>query len=158
MLRRKLKLASDTNSGDDTSKPKKLKKSSQTAIITSSPHFKMPLWQRVYNIECRLSAELKELNFLSTKVAAVYNPVEYAAELHCAYLQKFLTDTKSVLFIGMNPGPWGMVQTGVTAAVLISHSFMRYLHYAKPINYLMQPTNCSNLLISGAFRLHSSSS
>ena len=29
------------------------------------------------------------------------------------YLEKFANGTKRVLFLGMNPGPWGMAQTGV---------------------------------------------
>src|SRR4029079_1630247 len=32
---------------------------------------------------------------------------------HEKYLQKFGTGTKRVVFLGMNPGPYGMAQTGV---------------------------------------------
>jgi len=72
-----------------------------------------PFWSRFYDIECRLNIELKSINFWSSHVSTVYNPIEYAADLHCNYLRKFLKGPKSVLFIGMNPGPYGMVQTGV---------------------------------------------
>jgi single-strand selective monofunctional uracil DNA glycosylase len=46
-------------------------------------------------------------------VAYTYNPLEYAWDRHCDYLKKFGSGTKKVLFLGMNPGPYGMAQTGV---------------------------------------------
>lgn len=46
-------------------------------------------------------------------VSHVYNPLRYAAALHGAYLRRFGSGRKRVLFLGMNPGPWGMAQTGV---------------------------------------------
>jgi single-strand selective monofunctional uracil DNA glycosylase len=45
--------------------------------------------------------------------AHVYNPLDYAWAAHEAYLQKFGRGRKRVLFLGMNPGPFGMVQTGI---------------------------------------------
>jgi single-strand selective monofunctional uracil DNA glycosylase len=60
----------------------------------------------------RLSNLLRPLRF-GRPVAHVYNPLEYAARPHHAYLQKYGTGRKKVLLVGMNPGPWGMVQTGV---------------------------------------------
>lgn len=46
-------------------------------------------------------------------VAHVYNPLDYARPLHEAYLQRFGHRTGRALLLGMNPGPWGMAQTGV---------------------------------------------
>ncbi len=43
----------------------------------------------------------------------VYNPLTYAWAPYEAYLLKFGTTHKRVMFLGMNPGPFGMVQTGV---------------------------------------------
>lgn len=43
----------------------------------------------------------------------VYNPLLYAWRAHEAYLRKFGACPKRVVFLGMNPGPFGMVQTGV---------------------------------------------
>lgn len=45
-------------------------------------------------------------------VAAVYNPLDYAWDLFASYLQRFAGRGRVVL-VGMNPGPWGMAQTGV---------------------------------------------
>jgi single-strand selective monofunctional uracil DNA glycosylase len=46
-------------------------------------------------------------------VAYVYNPLGYAWNAHRSYLERFGGGRKRVLFLGMNPGPWGMAQTGV---------------------------------------------
>ncbi len=57
-------------------------------------------------------AELRTLRF-SPPVACVYNPLDYAWDVHRAWLERFGRGTKEVLLVGMNPGPFGMVQTGV---------------------------------------------
>ncbi|MGE3310843.1 MAG: uracil-DNA glycosylase family protein [Limisphaerales bacterium] len=46
-------------------------------------------------------------------VAMVYNPLEYAWSIHARYLGRFGAGRKRVVFLGMNPGPFGMAQTGV---------------------------------------------
>jgi single-strand selective monofunctional uracil DNA glycosylase len=46
-------------------------------------------------------------------VACVYNPLEYARAPHEAYLERYGRGPKEVLLLGMNPGPFGMAQTGV---------------------------------------------
>jgi len=46
-------------------------------------------------------------------VTHVYNPLNYAWAVHEQYVRKFAATPKRVVFLGMNPGPFGMVQTGV---------------------------------------------
>lgn len=46
-------------------------------------------------------------------VSHVYNPLTYAWAPHATYLQRYGAGRKRVVFFGMNPGPFGMVQTGV---------------------------------------------
>jgi single-strand selective monofunctional uracil DNA glycosylase len=46
-------------------------------------------------------------------VMHTYNPLQYAWQPHEAYLRRFGSTRKRVVFLGMNPGPFGMVQTGV---------------------------------------------
>lgn len=46
-------------------------------------------------------------------VTHVYNPLRYARESYDQYLQRYGRKPKEILLVGMNPGPWGMVQTGV---------------------------------------------
>lgn len=46
-------------------------------------------------------------------VVHVYNPLSYARRPHDVYLSRFGNGRKEVVFVGMNPGPFGMMQTGV---------------------------------------------
>ena len=59
-----------------------------------------------------LSSAVGRLRF-SPPVAFVYNPLEYAWAPHQEYLSRYAGTPKQVLFLGMNPGPFGMMQTGV---------------------------------------------
>ncbi len=59
-----------------------------------------------------LAAAAEALRF-SAPVAFVYNPLTYAWPMHELYLRRFAATRKRVVFVGMNPGPFGMVQTGV---------------------------------------------
>lgn len=49
----------------------------------------------------------------SAPVTHVYNPLEYAWAAHKKYLGRLNPTGVRVLLLGMNPGPWGMAQTGV---------------------------------------------
>jgi single-strand selective monofunctional uracil DNA glycosylase len=60
----------------------------------------------------RLDAAVRALNF-KPPVTHVYNPLSYAWPAHEAYLRRFGSSRKQVVFLGMNPGPFGMAQTGV---------------------------------------------
>lgn len=60
----------------------------------------------------QLSREMEALEF-TAPVAYTYNPLEYAWAGHEAYIRKFGQGPKDVLYLGMNPGPFGMAQTGV---------------------------------------------
>lgn len=46
-------------------------------------------------------------------VEYVYQPLDYAWAPHEVYLRRFGGSKKKVVFVGMNPGPFGMTQTGV---------------------------------------------
>ena len=46
-------------------------------------------------------------------VAWVYNPLVYARNGYDAYCKAYGSGPKDVFLLGMNPGPWGMAQTGV---------------------------------------------
>ena len=60
----------------------------------------------------QLCSEMEALRF-SAPVAYTYNPLTYAWAGHEAYIRRFATGPKDVLYLGMNPGPFGMAQTGV---------------------------------------------
>lgn len=60
----------------------------------------------------RLSEQVDALEF-QKPVAWVYNPLNYAWAAHKRYLERYARPTCRVVFLGMNPGPFGMAQTGV---------------------------------------------
>jgi single-strand selective monofunctional uracil DNA glycosylase len=63
-------------------------------------------------INRRLVRDLADLEF-GPPVAYVYNPLVYARRSAERYLERFARPGPEALFLGMNPGPFGMAQTGV---------------------------------------------
>ena len=66
-------------------------------------------WNKIIN---DLNNELAQLKF-SQPVTHIYNPLVYARRAHNQFIRKFGVGTKEAIFLGMNPGPYGMAQTGV---------------------------------------------
>lgn len=64
------------------------------------------------HITAELAAELARLRF-GPPVAHVYNPLDYARAPYREYVRRFGRPPRPVVLVGMNPGPWGMAQTGV---------------------------------------------
>ena len=65
--------------------------------------------KRIYRT---LSQAVDGLHF-APPVTHVYNPLDYARAPAERYFELAATGGCEVLFLGMNPGPWGMAQTGV---------------------------------------------
>ena len=59
-----------------------------------------------------LIEKMGKLRF-SKPTVFVYNPLDYAWAIHENYLKLAGQGKKKVIFLGMNPGPFGMAQTGV---------------------------------------------
>ncbi len=59
-----------------------------------------------------LSRDLAPLRF-APPVSHVYNPLTYARAMHVAYIQRYARVDVQAVFLGMNPGPFGMTQTGI---------------------------------------------
>ncbi len=59
-----------------------------------------------------LSQEVDKLSF-AEPITHTYNPLDYAWAGHEVYLKQHAASCKKVVFLGMNPGPFGMAQTGV---------------------------------------------
>lgn len=105
-----------------------------------------------------VNRELASLNF-SEPVHTVYNPQEYAYSVHREYVERFARSGLRAVFLGMNPGPWGMAQTGVPFGAIpwvrdwmnISSDAWRDIgkpgseHPKRPI----QGRNCSRVEVSG---------
>lgn len=64
------------------------------------------------SITDNLAEEMQRMRF-APPVTHVYNPLVYARKPHALYLSRFGGGSKEIVFVGMNPGPWGMAQTGV---------------------------------------------
>lgn len=69
--------------------------------------------ERLREVFERLEEATEALRFASP-VSHVYNPLVYAKEPLRQYLERFVQGGEGrTLLLGMNPGPWGMAQTGV---------------------------------------------
>ena len=75
--------------------------------MDNEPHSMHPIV-----ISRRLAQEVAGLRF-GRPTACVYNPLVYARRPHEAYLRTYALRRVDALLLGMNPGPWGMAQTGV---------------------------------------------
>lgn len=70
-------------------------------------------------------------------VARAYNPLDYAWAAHETYLRRFGSTRKQVIFLGMNPGPFGMVQTGVPFGEV--HMVRDWMHLTAPVGQPAHP-------------------
>lgn len=72
-------------------------------------------------------------------IPVVLDPLDYAWEPHLAYLERFGGLGARALWLGMNPGPWGMAQTGVPFGAV--PRVRDFLGIERPVRtpYLMHP-------------------
>ncbi len=72
-----------------------------------------PIAEAFVDASRRLRDAVEPLRF-GEPVTHVYNPLVHARAMHEAYLRRAAPQAEGgVVFLGMNPGPWGMAQTGV---------------------------------------------
>ena len=69
------------------------------------------LTDRLVEITDELAKNANQLRF-ANPVAYVYNPLTYARDAHIRYIKKY-AKSGVTLWVGMNPGPFGMAQTGI---------------------------------------------
>ena len=72
----------------------------------------MSVSQELIEAAKRLCVMVGKLEF-APPVTHFYNPLDYAWAAHELYLRRYGNGRKRVIFLGMNPGPFGMAQTGV---------------------------------------------
>ena len=72
----------------------------------------MSVADRLCRAARELRAAVRPLRF-GAPVTHVYDPLTYAWRAHRAFLQRYARGPVRVLLLGMNPGPFGMAQTGV---------------------------------------------
>jgi single-strand selective monofunctional uracil DNA glycosylase len=68
--------------------------------------------REILDVSRELADSVEALSF-DSPVTHVYNPLRYAWQSYETYLRRFATGTKRAVFMGINPGPWGMTQTGI---------------------------------------------
>jgi single-strand selective monofunctional uracil DNA glycosylase len=75
----------------------------------------MDTYKKLAKATKKLSESCDSLQFTGVDgaVAHVYNPLAYAQVAHDMYLKKYGSKQRRVIFMGMNPGPYGMMQVGV---------------------------------------------
>lgn len=66
----------------------------------------------IVDIALRLRRATARLEF-GPPVAFTYRPLDYAWQPHRIYIERFARPGIECLLVGMNPGPFGMAQTGV---------------------------------------------
>lgn len=70
------------------------------------------------NLADELNLSLEQFE-IPKKVEAVYNPTIYARQTFEMYVKKYCNSPKPIIYFGMNPGPFGMSQTGVRTVSII---------------------------------------
>lgn len=86
--------------------------------------------KRLTEITAQLRDATGALEF-ADPVAFVYRPLEYAWLAHKQYIERYGATRKRVLFLGMNPGPFGMMQTGIPFGEV--DAVTRWLRIDQPI-------------------------
>ena len=94
-----------------------------------------------------LAVQVDRLKF-AEPVAHVYNPLIYAWKAHEEYLHRFGQGRKRVVFLGMNPGPFGMMQTGIPFGEIAA--VRGWLKISAPIEKLTRPIPSARFKVTTA--------
>lgn len=127
MLRKKLKLSEndvpdtvEANVIGDFENPNVSEANKSSCESCTNPQqysiaLELQYWEKIWKLEQNLIKDLLQIDFKSDKnIAAIYNPLDYAADVHKNFMQKYLKKSPTVLFLGMNPGLFGMCQVAVS--------------------------------------------
>ncbi|XP_076299726.1 single-strand-selective monofunctional uracil-DNA glycosylase isoform X2 [Lasioglossum baleicum] len=113
---RKTKTRRDSESLDVNAKRIKISeeddKDTEDCVASTTGTALVDISEELLSLERNLTTELGKFTF-RLPIEYVYSPLEYAFNIHSMYVKKYCSTTKKILFLGMNPGPWGMSQTGV---------------------------------------------
>jgi single-strand selective monofunctional uracil DNA glycosylase len=80
--------------------------------MSDNEHLRTPAREAGIDAAAELREAVTGMEFQSP-VTHVYNPLDYAWDCHADYIRRYLYSPIKAVFLGMNPGPWGMVQTGI---------------------------------------------
>ena len=76
-------------------------------------------------------ADASDAVSLPAQAAFVYNPLRYAWAPYELYVSRYAQSPKKCLFLGMNPGPFGMAQTGVPFGEI--DAVVNWMHIETPV-------------------------
>jgi single-strand selective monofunctional uracil DNA glycosylase len=68
--------------------------------------------KKLFRIYKNLNKSIDNIDF-PEPITHVYNPLQYAWPVFANYLERFAPLQAENILLGMNPGPWGMAQTGI---------------------------------------------
>lgn len=71
-----------------------------------------PIGAQYLQIEQRLCQKMLPIKY-GYPVTVIYSPLTYAFQTHRDFVAKYCTSERTLMFLGMNPGPYGMSQNGV---------------------------------------------
>ncbi|CAG9834316.1 unnamed protein product [Diabrotica balteata] len=113
MLKRKI-----SESTEENVKQVKVESNKEENIVVSQyfqniPKVEETIAEQFLQLQNELNNSLRDLDLKTGPVEYIYNPLLYAFDPYEKYIRKYCTSTKELLFIGMNPGPFGMCQTGI---------------------------------------------
>lgn len=90
------------------------------------------------NLADELNISLEQFKLPAT-VHCVYNPTMYARITYEMYIKKYCNCKKRIMYFGMNPGPWGMSQTGVRLLLFLKIFIIFFSGYVPTSSFEVQP-------------------
>lgn len=126
-------------SGDGPFSDRTTELPSRNEGLAAAPEVNTTTPSRFLQVELELNAHLRRLSF-SEPVQHVYNPLEYAWDTHRCYVERYCRGGQRVLFLGMNPGPFGMAQTGVSTAY--RHIYLDMYLKIHPVDQVWLSVTC----------------
>lgn len=88
-----------------------IRKSGAVGCVPEGGRMADAFTERIVDRTLRFRDEIERLRFSFDGI--IYDPLTYAWEPHRQYLERYVHADVPVFMLGMNPGPFGMAQTGV---------------------------------------------
>jgi single-strand selective monofunctional uracil DNA glycosylase len=96
-------------SGEELNAPPKPQAQAQAMAMAMA---KASTEARILTAARELASRCDAMHF-GGATAYVYNPLSYARAGYAAYVERYASARRRVVLVGMNPGPFGMAQTGI---------------------------------------------
>ena len=87
--------------------------------------------EKLKSLTEEFTREIEKVRDLIKDDIYIYNPLLYASKMAYAYIEEYAVSPTKYLFLGMNPGPFGMAQTGIPFGEV--NAVKSYLKLNEPI-------------------------